>query len=144
MKTKLIQSVPAVFALLAVGFQYFSQWCILKSPSCYGTWIHHIYDGITSPAYFFALYLLPLTLILIFVPKIVFQSWLKLAVWVVVPLSFFFIATQPVNWMGIGINPFFISRDDMARYTAEVSTILSLILIAWKYYASRRANSVKV
>lgn len=103
----------------------------------------HIYFYFTQPLYFFSLYLLPLALILIFVPKVVFQSWLKLAAWVV-PLLFFFIATQPVNWMGIGINPFFISRDDMARYTAEVFTILSLILIAWKYYTSRRANSVKV
>ena len=138
MKTKLIQSIPASLALLAVGFLYFSQWCILKSPSCYGTWIHHIYDGITSPAYFFSLYLLPLALILIFVPKTVFKSWLKLAAWAV-PLLLIFISTQPVFPQQILST----DRDDTARLAGEIFTVLSLILIAWKYYASRRANSVK-
>src|SRR3989344_6174520 len=81
MKTKIIQIVPAIFAFLAVGLRYFSNWCIDSIPSCYGTWLHSITFIITRPLYFYALSLLPITIILAFVPRTIFQSWLRLAAW---------------------------------------------------------------
>ncbi|MBU6490707.1 hypothetical protein KGQ25_00875 [Patescibacteria group bacterium] len=92
----------------------------------------------TYPLYFFALYLLPITIILVFVSNPVFKSWLKLAVWAV-PLLLIFISTQPVVGSFLSTN-----RDDTARLAGEIFTVLSFVLITWKYYTSRRANSVKV
>ena len=138
MKTKIIQSIPVALALLAVGFLYLSRWCTETIPSCYGSWIHHIYFYFTQPLYFFALYILPITIILVFVSRSVFKSWLKLAMWAV-PLLLIFISTQPVVGSFLSTN-----RDDTARLAGEVFTVLSLILIVWKYYAGRRANSLKV
>jgi hypothetical protein len=139
MKTKITQFIPAILALLAICFRYFSNWCIDSVSSCYGSWISQIALDITKPLYFFALYLLPLTIILIFVPHHLFKSWLKLALWAI-PLSVIFIATTPVNFTGIGMDFFPFYRDDAARLAGEVFSGISLILIAYKYFAFRKTT----
>ncbi|MFZ2167446.1 MAG: hypothetical protein WAV50_01090 [Minisyncoccia bacterium] len=135
MKTKLIQSVPALLALLAIVFRYVSNWCI-DFASCYGTWVSHVALSFTKPLYFFALYVLPVAIILVFVSRPVFNSWLKIAVWLL-PLAFIFVASQPVVASFLSTD-----RDDAARLAAEVFAALSLILIVWKTYTSRRNGSV--
>lgn len=138
MKTRITQFTPALIALVAIGFRYFSQWCILADSLCYGTLVHNIYNYITSPLYFFALYFLPLAIILIFIQRRVFNSWFKFAVWTL-PLAFIFVATTPVNWTGIGINFFPFYRDDAARLAGGVFAAASLILII--YRALRSAHT---
>ena len=142
MKTRLTQSIPTVLTLAAVGFSHFSLWCTGSGHLCYRTWLDSIFVDIINPLYFFALYLLPIAVILMFVPRNTFNSWLKFAVWAI-PLSAIFIATTPVNWTGIGMDFFPFYRDDAARFAAEVFTVVTLIIIAWKYIVSRRANSAK-
>ena len=139
MKTKIIQSIPMLTSLLFVGFGEFSRWCSAEGHVCYRTVIEKMIPYVTYPLYFFALYSLPLAIILIFISRTLFKSWFKLAVWLV-PLLLLFIATQPVAPQS------FLStnRDDSARLAAQIFTVLSLSLVAWKYYASRRADSVKV
>jgi len=94
----------------------------------------HIYFYFTQPLYFFALYSLPLVVILIFVSRQVFSSWLRLAAWAL-PLAFLFIATQPVVASFLSTD-----RDDAARLAAILFTVISLILITWKSIALRRAG----
>ena len=93
--------------------------------------------SVTKPLYFFALYSIPLVIILTFIPRHIFNSWLKLAVWAL-PLVFIFIATTPVSWTGIGMNFFPFYRDDAARLAGQVFVVVSLILIGWKYIAAWR------
>lgn len=124
--------IPMALVLLVTGFRYFSQHCILADPSCYGTWIHQIYNHVTSPTYFFALYLLPLTIVLIFVSRSVFNSWFKLAVWLI-PLALIFVSTQPVVAGFLSTD-----RDDAARFSAGVVTAVSFLLLIWKWFAARR------
>ena len=133
MKTKIVQSIPAVLALAVIGFRYFSLWCIFTTRVCYGTTVSHISLTITSPLYLFALFILPITLILVFVPRNVFISWLKLAVWAV-PLLLLLISTQPVYSGFLSTD-----RDDAARLAGEVFAGASLILIIWKSIAIRRS-----
>jgi len=133
MKTKIIQFIPAALALAFVGFRYFSTWCILTTHVCYGTFVDHIALSFTKPLYFFTLYSLPLAIILIFVSRPVFNSWFRLAAWIL-PLALIFIATQPVYTTHILST----NRDDAARFAAEVITTISLILIISKYVALRR------
>ncbi len=139
MKEKIIQSIPTLLVLAILTFGQGSYWCMYSNGSCYGGWVSHIYPYFTNPLYDFALYSLPLAIILIFISRTLFKSWFKLAVWLV-PLLLLFIATQPVAPQS------FLStnRDDSARLAAQIFTVLSLSLVAWKYYASRRADSVKV
>lgn len=131
MKTKVIQSVPAVLALSAIGFRYFSNWCIDAS-SCYGTWVHQIALEITKPLFFFVIFCLPITLILIFVPRNIFSSWLKFAIWAI-PVLLLFISTQPVYSGFLSTD-----RDDAARLAGEVFAGVSLVLIVWKSVVARR------
>jgi hypothetical protein len=134
MKNKLIQSVPTAVMLAAIAFQYASNWCI-DNASCYGTWVSHITFSFTQPLYFFALYSLPLAIILIFIPHPLFKRWFKVAVWLV-PLLLIFIATQPVAPQSFMST----NRDDAARFAAEILTAASLIVIIWKYLALRRVR----
>lgn len=137
MKTKVIQFFPTLFILAVIGFRYFSQWCIISSSSCQGTWVHQIYIGFTSPLYFFSLYSLPAALIVACVPRHIFISWLKLIAGVL-PLALIFIAITPVNFMGIGLDLFPFYRDDAARLMGGMVTALSLSLVGVKYFIMRR------
>ncbi len=129
---KLVQSIPTALLLLAVAFRYFSVSCI-DSGSCFDTWIRYLSLDFTKPLYFFALYSLPLAIILIFVSHKLFKSWWKLAVWLV-PLLLLFVATQPVAPQS------FLStdRDDAARLAAEILTIVSLFRFLLPWWKSRK------
>ncbi|HFC11118.1 MAG TPA: hypothetical protein ENJ75_02975 [Candidatus Kaiserbacteria bacterium] len=141
MKTKIVQFIPVLGTLLAIGFLYFSRWCTETISSCYGSWMDHIYFYFTQPSYFFALYSLPLAIVLIFVSRAVFKSWLKLAVWLL-PLAFISVAlTNTTSSQGLGMDLFPYTRDDAARQMAEIVTVISFLLIAWKYFKAHRANT---
>ena len=139
MKKRIVQFIPVIITLLAIGFRYLSNWCIDFS-SCYGTWVSHIALSFTKPLYFFALYSLPLAIVLIFVSRAVFKSWLKLAI-VLIPILVLYIASVPTSWAGFGINLFPFYRDDAARAAAGYLTVFSLVLFAWKYFKAHRANT---
>ena len=138
MKTKIIQSIPALLVLLAIGFRHFSTWCIDSIYSCYGSLVHQIYQYFTYPLFSFSLFFLPIAIILIFVSRETFKSWLKFAVWSL-PLLFIFIAIQPVYPQQI----LSADRDDAARLAGGVFAVLSILLIIWKWFSSRR-NSGQV
>ena len=89
---------------------------------------------ITYPLYFFSLFSLPIVIVLAFVPREIFKSWLKLAAWAI-PLAIIFIASTPV--IDTSLLPF--SRSDAARLAGGVFSATSLVLIIWKYFSPRRA-----
>ena len=136
-KSKIIQFVPAGIVLAAIGFRYFSLWCIDSISLCYGTFVHWAFSPFTASLYFFSIYIFPITIILAFVPRQIFNSWLKLAKWAV-PLSIIFVAATPVSHMGISLDLFPFYRDDAARLAGEVFATVSLILIIWKSLSLRR------
>ncbi len=137
MKIKIAQFVPLVLALLSLGLVRFGQWCTTEGQACFRTELDRMFPYVITPLYFFALYSLPLVVVLAIVPRRAFISWLKLAAWAL-PLAFIFVASQPVVASFLSTD-----RDDSARLAAQIFTVLSLSLVAWKYYASRRADSVK-
>ena len=137
MKTKTIQFVPAILAVVAIGFRYFSQWCIGEGQLCFRTLLDRIYLYIINPVFYFAIFLLPISAVLIFVPREIFKSWLKLAVWAI-PLAIIFITLTPDSNPGAYIDPFPFYRDDAARLAGGVFAAASFILIAWKYFSSSR------
>lgn len=86
---------------------------------------------ITYPLYFFALYSLPLAVVLIFVSRRAFGSWLKFAAWAL-PLLAILVATQPVVASFLSTN-----RDDAARLAAQIFSITSLGVIVFSALFSR-------
>ena|SRR3989338_4375008 len=135
MKNKIIQFVLAIITFLIIGFRYFSTWCIDSISFCYGSWVHQIYQYFTYPLYSFSLFILPITIILAFVPRSMFNSWLKFSAWAI-PLAIIFIAITPV--IDTSLLPF--SRDDAARLVGGLFAIISLLLIIYKYFSSRFAR----
>lgn len=135
MKTKIIQFIPAIVALVAIGFRYFTLWCVDSVSSCYGTLIHQIALSFTKPLYFYFLYFLPVAIVLVFIPRIVFNSWLKFAAWAI-PLSIIYVAVTPV--VDNSLIPF--NRDDAARLAGGVFAAASLLLVLWRALRSARAK----
>ena len=136
MKTKIIQSIPAILALVIIGFRYFSIWCTDSISFCYSSWINQISLSITKPFYYFALYFLPIAIILILVQRSTFNSWLKFVAWAL-PLSILYIIMIPVNSNAyMDFFPFY--RDDAARLAAGVVSVISLIFIIYKSVVARR------
>lgn len=135
---KFKQTIPLFIALLGFIFAPISYWCIYSNGYCYATWIQHIYPYFTNPLYNSAPFFLPIAIVLAFVPRYIFNSWLKLAAWMV-PLSIVFVALVPVSSTAyLDLFPFY--RDDAARLAGEVFAAVSLVLIAWKWFTSRRQN----
>ena len=134
MKNKIIQFIPAIIALLVIVFRYFSNWCIDSALFCYGTWIHQNALTVIKPLYFFAIFSLPIAIILVFVPQKVFKSWLKFAAWAL-PILFIYIAMTPV-WDSSWI-PFV--RDDAARLAGVLFSAISFLIILWEIYRHRKS-----
>ncbi|OGG39668.1 hypothetical protein A2118_03210 [Candidatus Kaiserbacteria bacterium GWA2_50_9] len=132
MKNKIIQFIPALVTLLIIGFRYFSIWCADSILSCYSSWINQIALSITKPLYLFSLFFLPIAIVLAFVPRYIFNSWLKFAAWSL-PLLFVLVATQPVVSSFLSTN-----RDDAARLAGQVFAAISLLLIVWRALHSAR------
>jgi hypothetical protein len=139
MKKRLAQLVPAVLALVGIVSARASYWCMYTTGTCYGTWVSHIYQYVTNPLYNFALYFLPAAVLLIFVPRDAFKSWLKFAVWAL-PLALISIAMTPVNWTGIGIDLYPFYRDDAARLAGGLVSGLTLILVLLSWIQAWRAR----
>jgi len=130
MKNKIIQFIPAILALLAVGFRYFSNWCIDSASFCYGTWVHQISLSLIKPLYNFALFLLPIAVVAAFVPREIFSSWFKFAMWAL-PLAIIFIALTPVSSNAyMDFFPFY--RDDAARLSGQIFSGFSLLVIIYR------------
>lgn len=140
MKTKITQFIPVLLALLVIGFSYFSQWCTSTGQICFRTVLDRMIPEITYPLYFFAFFLLPIAIILVFIPRTIFNSWLKFAVWAI-PLAIIFIALTPVSFTGLGLDFFPFYRDDAARLAGQVFSAISLILIIWKFIRSKFVSS---
>lgn len=135
MKIKISQFVPAIVTIFIISFRYFSIWCADLVSSCYGSWVNQIALSITKPLYFFCLFCLPIAIVLIFVSREIFKSWLKFASWAL-PLALILVATQPVVSGFMSTN-----RDDAARLAGGVFAALSLALILWKHFSARRTSS---
>lgn len=138
MKTKIIQSVPALITLLFIGFSYFSQWCSGAGQACFRTIVDRMIPVVTFPLYFFSIFFLPIALILIFVPRHLFISWLKFAVWAI-PLSFIYIATTPVSSpaQGFGMFPGGPNRTEISINNGLIFLVLSLIVVILAFIRGR-------
>lgn len=132
MKNKIIQFIPTILALAVIGFSYFSQWCTATGQICFRTLLDQMFPYITSPLYFFFLFSLPISIILILIPRSVFNSWFKFAVWAI-PLLLIFIATQPVYATHILST----DRDDAATFASQIFSITSLIVMFFSFLLSR-------
>lgn len=147
MKTKIIQFVPAILALSVIGFSNFSQWCTSEGHVCFRTVLDRMIPEVTYPLYFFSLFSLSIFLVVAFVPRSIFNSWRKFAVWAL-PLVFMFIATTPVNFTGIGMDFFPFYRDDAARLLGSIFAVASLTVLAFSavrshFYGGRDEGDMK-
>lgn len=138
MKTKIVQFVPIILSILLIAFSYFAGKCGVTETCAYYTNFGPYAMSVLEPSLLFTFCLLPIAIILMFVPRTIFQSWFRFAMWFV-PLSVVLIAITPVtsnSWMPL----FFISREEVSWYLGALFAVISLILIIWKYFSARRVQ----
>lgn len=130
---KYLRFVPIIIVIFGLGFKHAALWCIYVLTGCNLTsFFHGIFGSVISPLYLFSLIASVPALILAFVRKAAFYSWLRFAAWWL-PLSAILIATTPEtsnSWMPL----FFIGKDTVTIFMASLFTVISLILIVWKQF----------
>ena len=138
MTSRYKQLIPVVFVMFGIGLRYVAIWCIYGINSCFAAnFFHKIFGEVIIQLYFFSIIILFPTIVLCFVKRLIFNSWLRFAAWWL-PLSIILIAITPEtsnSWMPL----YFVSKDTVTVLMASIFTIISLILIAWKTFAARKA-----
>ncbi len=130
---KYLRFVPIVIVISGLGFKHLALWCIYVLTECTATsFLHGIFGSLVSPLYLFSTVAIVPALVLIFVKKTTFHSWLRFAAWWL-PLSAVLIATTPEtsnSWMPL----YFVGKDTVTLIMASLFTAISLILIVWKQF----------
>jgi len=142
MKTKIYSIIIAII-VVAIGY-------ITSHPLvfyiCSNTYKFNDYVGcldssiqnIGFPLLIFSLWALLATVVTAFFSERIFHSWLKFAA-LAIPLAIIFIALTPVSsYAFMDLFPFY--RDDAARLAGQVFSGVSLVLIIWKWFTSRRSS----
>ena len=128
--------MPLSVALGVILISYFAGKCGVTETCAYYTSFGPYAMSVLEPSLLFTFCLLPIAIILIFVPRMIFQSWLRLAAWLV-PVSLVAIFITPVtsnSWMPL----YFVSREEMAWYLGLFFAAASLVLIIWRFFTARR------
>lgn len=137
---RLKQFLPLVFFCLAIPLGYFSGKCGVSSSCLYSVYFHEYVFSVFEPIYLFSLYSIPAVLLLPIVKKGVFDVWLRFATaWII--LSIIIIASTPTyshSWFPV----YEFVREDAAKLMGILFSGISLFIIAWQSYRSRRTRSV--
>lgn len=135
---KLLQFVPFIVSIVAMAGEYLVYSCAYVTTTCYGSIFHQLLLPLFKPLYLYALWALIPTIIVIFVRPEVFKYWLKFAIgWAL--LAVIVLANIPVYPEGGGyMNLFTTTRSAEATHYGIAFAVISLILIAWKYWRINR------
>ena len=128
----LVRYIPLFLVVAAIGLDRFAVNC-LNTESCgLASLIWPIFFTVIKPLYIYSLVFGLVAVILIFIKRNVFMSWLYFAAWWL-PLSAVLIALTP-TWSNSWFDLYPLVKEDMALYTASLFTAISLILIVWKQF----------
>lgn len=139
---RLKQFLPLVIICLAIPLGYFSGKCGVSSSCLYSVYFHEYAFTVFEPIYIFSLFSILAVLLLPIVKERVFRTWIRFAtVWII--LSIIVIAstaTSSQSWFPI----YEFIREDAAKLMGVLFSGLSLFLIAWQTYMSKKVREVKL
>ena len=139
-RLKLLPLLVAFLGLLAVPL---SNWCIDTSNTCRTSLISSAFFPIIQPLYFFFLTTIIIGAILPFVSDAVFKTWWQFAK-LALALCVIFMLVTPVSSTSFGPDFFPYYRVNAAHDAGLAFTVLSILVIAWKYWRIRTLrNSVR-
>jgi len=125
MKKKLIQAVPFLLSIVTLGLVYFVDWWRVSSN------IGSFMDAL----YLYILFLLPITILLFFLPSRFLVPWIRFSVfWTVLTL---FVVGAILSWYSNYVSP---SRyNAMLYFFGPILVLGSLITIGISWLRSRKA-----
>ena len=103
-------------------------------------WLWDIAE-VTNPFFFLFLGLLIFSFLTYFLREEVFRAWLRFAyVWIPLSLVIIYLST---GWTGGGFGiPNVLDQETVAIILSGLFIVISLLLILWKYFATRRIGQV--
>lgn len=131
-----ISWVPLTIILSLFGLIKLSYICADNISCIFRSQIWSITFKILSPVSIFCLYSIPLAIVLIFIQKNVFKSWLRFAAWWI-PLSILLVAITPETGNQAISYSSVINYANTAKFMAILFTIISLGIIGWKTFVSK-------
>lgn len=132
--------LPIVLTLMLIG--YFGMLCGIDDTCAFASFFSPLSFTFFKPLWVYALFFIPVPLVLFFVRENVWKSWLRFSYWWIA-LSFIVVAITPV-WSSSWFPLYSFVKEDAAQVMGGLFTIISLILIAWKSIATRRSKLDKV
>jgi len=141
MKSKRFRLLILAIILAAIALRYLVVWCIYGIPRCFATNLFHsMFDPFIYPLFLYSVTTLPLAIVLLFIGKTAFRSWLRLAMWWL-PLSVIVIAITPTSsnaWMPL----YFVGKDATSLIMAGLFSILSIFLILSKQFNHSKKQGI--
>lgn len=139
-KTLLIISITVT---ILTGLSFFSRdlalssnLCPLISPDVCWSYVRDIKD-VFDPFIFLFPIVLIFSLTTYRLHEEIFRAWLKFAyLWVPLSIVVMFLLSMDTGGGGFGMN--LIHPEAIAMFFAGVFTVVSIVIIAWKYMATRR------
>ncbi len=125
--------IPLFVVLFGLGLRHLALWCIYGISACPVTnFFHAFFLELINPLYTFSLIALLPALILTFVTRSTFITWLKFAMWWLPPSAILIAITPSTSnsWMPL----FFIGKDTVTLVMAGLFTAISLVIIVWKQF----------
>lgn len=134
--------LPIVLIAVSILFGYFGMLCGVNPECGLANFLNDYSFTILKPLWVFSLFSIPAVLLLPIVKKRVFDTWLRFTlVWII--LSFMVIgstATSTNAWFSIVD----FVREDAARIMGILFSALSLTLIAWQTYMSKKIREARL
>ncbi len=127
--------LPITLALILIG--YFGMLCGVDNTCAFVSFFSPLSFSFFKPLWVYALFFIPVPLVLFFVRENVWKSWLRFSYWWIT-LSLIVVAITPV-WSNSWFPLYSFVKEDAAQVMGGLFTIISLILIVWKTFAARKA-----
>lgn len=135
---KYINYIPVSVVLFGILLREVALWCNYELASCAAsTFFHSIFHEFINPFHTFALYFLVPSVVILFVTPRIVKSWLIFAIYWL-PLSALIIAYAIWRDNSSWSSYFFYSPNQVAAFMATLFTIISLGIIGWKQFVSKK------
>lgn len=131
-----IKYFPLFLVILFISIDRFAVYCLNATSCLFSNSIWPIFFVVIKPLYLFSLIFTITAFVLAFVSIKIFNSWLRFAMWWL-PLSVILIAITPStsnSWMPL----YFIGKDTVALVMSALFTLISLVIIVWKQFGLRK------
>lgn len=128
MKQKLLHIIPFAIVVTSVAFSNLTLDCARNYSTCLGgRFLINLSDWFSDPLYFYSLGFALGAFILLFINHTIFKKWVRFAVWWI-PLSIILIAVTP-STSGQWLPLFFVGKSLLSLILGGVFSVVTVLIV---------------